>query len=69
MVNSKLIGERVREARMKENLSQDELAEQLGIRQAMISQVENGIKIPNTQLMNALADILRVTTDFLNGRN
>lgn len=46
MVNSRLIGERVREARINAQLSQDDLTEQLGIRQSMISQVENGIKIP-----------------------
>lgn len=68
MINSKIIGERIKEAREKNELSQRALADKLGITQPAIVQWEKGIKIPNTPMMNALADVLCVTTDYLNGR-
>lgn len=68
MINSKLIGERIKEAREKKGLSQRDLADKLAVSQPAIVQFEKGYKIPNTLMMNALADVLGVTTDFLNGR-
>ncbi len=68
MINSQLIGERIKEAREKNNLSQRALADKLAVSQPAIVQWEKGYKIPNTMMMNALADVLDVTTDYLNGR-
>lgn len=68
MINTKLIGERIKTAREKKGLSQRALADKLAITQPAIVQFEKGYKIPNTVMMNALADELGVTTDYLNGR-
>lgn len=68
MINTKLIGERIKEAREKKGLSQRALADKLAITQPAIVQFEKGYKIPNTIMVNALADVLGVTTDYINGR-
>lgn len=68
MINTKLIGERIKEAREKKGLSQRALADKLAISQPAIVQFEKGYKIPNTLMVNALADVLGVTTDYINGR-
>lgn len=68
MINTKLIGERIKEAREKKGLSQRALADKLAISQPAIVQFEKGYKIPNTVMVNALADVLDVTTDYINGR-
>ena len=68
LINSQLIGERIKEAREKKALSQRALADKLAVSQPAVVQWEKGYKIPNTLMMNALADVLDVTTDYLNGR-
>ncbi|MBQ6370901.1 MAG: helix-turn-helix transcriptional regulator [Firmicutes bacterium] len=43
------------EARIEQNLTQEELAARSGIRQSNISRIENGSVIPTLQTLNAIA--------------
>jgi len=60
--------ENVKSFRENQNLSQQQLAEQLGINQAMISYIESGMKIPSLALAVSLADAFGCTIDELVGR-
>lgn len=44
------------DARVSQNLTQNELAERTGINQADISRLENGIRNPSLKLLKRLAD-------------
>ena len=44
------------EARVKQNITQKELAERTGINQADISKLENGTRNPSIKLLQRLAD-------------
>lgn len=58
----------VKSFREDRNLSQLQLAEQLGVNQAMISYIESGMKIPSLALTISLADAFGCTIDELVGR-
>ncbi|MCI9626491.1 MAG: helix-turn-helix transcriptional regulator [Clostridia bacterium] len=51
--------------RKKENITQSQLAERLGVSQANISQWENGEAFPRADKLPALAEALNCTIDDL----
>jgi transcriptional regulator with XRE-family HTH domain len=53
-----LFGARLREVRLKRGLSQQELAERVGIPQPHVSAMESGVKFPNLLTVLRLADAL-----------
>ncbi len=59
------IGERIYELRKAKNLSQEELAEQLGVSRQSVSKWETGTAVPDTENALAMSKIFSVTTDFL----
>ena len=60
------LGEKVRARRLELKLSQDELAEIVGISQPSLSDIENGqTEWPRGNNIVPLADALQVTTDYL----
>ena len=63
-----MIGKRVRELRIKRNMSQQELGNAIGVTKVSICGYENGIRIPNLEKLCKLADSLETTTDYLLGR-
>ena len=54
--------------RKKHNLSQEELAEKIGVSQQMISYIESGLKEPKTTILIRIADIFNCSLDELTGR-
>ena len=67
-MNEKRIGEFLKEQRIKNNLTQDELASKLYVSRYVISKWERGIRIPSTDYLTKLSTILNVNvTDILNG--
>ena len=67
-MNGKRIGEFLKEQRIKNNLTQDELASKLYVSRYVISKWERGIRIPSTDYLTKLSTILNVNvTDILNG--
>ena len=60
--------ERLRTARAKRDLSQEELANRANLQASAISHFETGARKPSFDNLRRLADALDVTTDYLLGR-
>ena len=61
-----MFAERLRQLRHKQNLSQEELADRVGVHANTVSSWENGV-IPKTKRLQALAKILGTTATYLLG--
>ncbi len=61
------IGENIRSFRKKNDLTQEELADRLGVTYQSISRWENGTTYPDLELIPAIAEVLAVTVDELLG--
>ena len=59
------LGVRIEQLRRNANLSQYQLAKQLGIQQKNISKYENNESVPNGLIIRDLAKVLGVTADYL----
>lgn len=60
-----MIADRIKQLREQHNLTQSELAKQLGITRSSVNAWEMGISIPSTQYVVELAHLFKVTTDYL----
>lgn len=62
------IGNLIRELRLKQNMTQLQLAQQMGISDKTVSKWERGEALPDISILVDLANILETTTDhILNG--
>jgi transcriptional regulator with XRE-family HTH domain len=61
----KSVGARVRALREKRGLSQQELADLVGVHLSQLSRLERGTSLPSAETVLALARALRATTDAL----
>ena len=61
-------GKTTLELRRKKNITQEDLAAQLGVTAAAVSKWENNYTLPDILMLCALADFFEVTTDELLGR-
>lgn len=64
----KTLGKRITENRKRLRLTQDQLAEKLGITAQAVSKWENDLSCPDITILPKLADIFCITTDELLGR-
>lgn len=55
--------------RKEKKITQQQLADRLGITKAMVSAYENGIRLPSYDILIKIAAIFNVSTDFLLGVN
>ena len=62
-------GDRLKELRKRSNLSQEQLAQQLGITKGMISSYETSMRIPSYHILLKLSLLFNVSTDYLLGKN
>lgn len=62
------LGKTIFELRKKKNVTQEDLAAELGVTAAAVSKWENGYTLPDILMLCALADYFEVTTDELLGR-
>ena len=62
------IGKMIYTLRKKKNVTQEELAAELGVTAAAVSKWEKGYTLPDILMLCALADYFQVTTDELLGR-
>lgn len=67
MLTTKLIGNRITEARKKMNVSQAQLAEQLFISSQAVGKWERGESMPDIITLNRLAAILGVDLNYFSG--
>ena len=61
------IGENIRSCRRKMNLTQEQLAERLGVSFQSVSRWENDLTYPDMELLPALMEIFGITADELLG--
>lgn len=61
-------GRMIYELRKKKNMTQEELAAELGVTAAAVSKWEKGYSLPDILMLCSLADYFDVTTDTLLGR-
>ncbi len=64
MVNAKMIGSKIAEARKKINLSQSQLAQRLFISSQAVGKWERGESMPDIITLNRLAEILEVDLNY-----
>ncbi len=64
-MNKALIGERIRIARENKKLTQEKLAECIGISTTSLSNIEQGKTSPNLKNMIAIAKVLDISIDAL----
>jgi len=65
LMNCDSLGERIRSARLSSGLTQQALAQKLGITQQGILRLEKGIRQPSFALACKLADALGISLDQL----
>ena len=65
MVDKLTMGDRIREARKKCGLTQDQLAESLDVSVEFVGQIERGQKLPGMQVFIKLIEVLNVSADYL----
>ncbi len=64
-ISSEQIGENIRKLRIRQGLTQLELAQQVGITQPMIGHIERGAKFPSLAIVLSLSEIFSCTIDEL----
>lgn len=62
-----MISERIKMLREKHDMTQAELAKRLMITRSAVNAWEMGISVPSTQYVVELAELFRVSTDYLLG--
>jgi len=61
------MGERIKELRTKRGLTQQHMADSLGMNRANFSNYERGIAVPPSDTLTRIAELLNVSTDYLLG--
>ena len=59
------MGDRIKETRKKQGLTQDQLAEKLDVSLEYVSQIERNLKIPSMQVFIKLIEELDVSSDYI----
>lgn len=68
-MNTKNIGEKIREYRKKSNLSLEQFAELLELSSTHIGNIERGVKMPTLQTFIKILNTLNVSSDFILGNS
>ena len=64
-INKKALGLKIKEARNSLNLTQAELAEQLGVSQNFLGDIERGIKLPGLPKLIEISNYLKLSLDYM----
>lgn len=64
-MDAKAVGQRIKAAREKKNLTQEDLAALVEISPTHVSVIERGVKIPRMDTFVAIANVLEVSADAL----
>ena len=67
-MNNNLFEKRIKELRIKNNMTQQDLGKIVGLTSTGISYWETGKAIPNMDIMNKLSEYFGVTIDYLIGK-
>ena len=64
----KIIGKRLASLRERDGLTQQEVADKIGISKSSVSVYENGMRDMTADIVSKVSDLFRVTLDYLFGR-
>jgi transcriptional regulator with XRE-family HTH domain len=64
-MNQKAIGQRIKTARERKGLTQEQLAEQVDLSPMHVSVIERGVKLPKLETLINIANVLDVSADVL----
>ena len=62
------ISDRIRELRRANSMTQDELAQKLKVTRSAVGMYEQGVRRPDFEHMDALADLFNASLDYLMGK-
>lgn len=60
-------GNRLKTLRTKNNLTQAQLAQKLGVTKSVVSAYENNLRMPSYDILISISRVFKVTTDYLLG--
>lgn len=60
-------GNRLKTLRLRKNMTQEQLAQKLGLTKSVISAYETGLRLPSYDILIHIARIYNVSTDYLLG--
>ena len=60
-------GERLKKLRLRENLTQQQLADRLGVTKSVVSYYELQERYPSPEILIKLASVFHVSTDYILG--
>lgn len=60
-------GNTLKPLRLKQNMTQAQLAKKLGVTKSVISAYETGLRLPSYDILISISKIFNVSTDFLLG--
>ena len=63
------IGEKIRLLRLQNKMTQEQLADHLGVSYQSVSRWENGVTYPDIEFLPAIAKYFSVTVDHLLGQD
>lgn len=66
--NENILGERLKDCRKRLELTQQEVAEKLGVTSASISSWESGARRPDFEMLNSISKLYDVSFDYLLGK-
>jgi len=64
-VDYKILGKRIKKERLKRDLTQVELAEEVNVSESHISLIERGYRVPRVDTLLKMAQRLGVSVDYL----
>lgn len=64
-MDNKLLGKRIREARIQKKYTQQKLAGVAGIGQMYLGEIERGDKMPSLKIFVKIAEALEVSADYI----
>jgi transcriptional regulator with XRE-family HTH domain len=64
-----IYGEKIRKARLKNRMKQEELAEIIGVHQTAISQYERGTRNPTLKILDKICDVLEINASEVMEKN
>lgn len=62
------LGDRIRELRIKKDYTQDQLGEVIGMQRSGVAKYESNVNMPPGDVLLKLADLFKVSVDYLLGR-
>lgn len=62
-------GDKLKTLRMRDSITQAQLAQKLGLTKSVISAYENGLRMPSYDVLVHIADIFKVSTDYMLGHD